>query len=231
LAAIILEKAGYDVRPLKQGIAKLIDAGFAVADETDETKQMTVQEEHRPAGEAEPESAQPAEVGPLNVGDEARPWQLVEWANSDPLNVEQLRGQVVFVRFWTDNCPYCAKSLPAIAQLAEEFRDQPVTFLGLYHSKPLGTERPWQVALDQADRWGVQFPLAYDRQWKTARSWWLDGNRRVATSSSFLLNKQGRVAHIHPGPMFFPSDAPADAAHNADFEAIRTAIRTALADG
>ena len=54
-----------------------------------------------------PEAGAPAATGPLAVGDVARPWQLAEWSGSKPLDLEDLRGRVVVVRFWTDACPYC----------------------------------------------------------------------------------------------------------------------------
>ena len=105
-----------------------------------------------------PEAGAPAATGPLAVGDVARPWQLAEWSGTKPLDLEGLRGRVVVVRFWTDACPYCTRSLPALQALAEEFRDRSVTVVGLYHAKPPGHERPWPAAVAWARRRGVSFP-------------------------------------------------------------------------
>lgn len=163
------------------------------------------------------------------VGTKAKPWSAgPEWAGSEALRLEDLRGRVVVVRFWTDTCPYCTKSLPAMQELAEEFEEEPVTFVGLYHSKPLGSERPWKAAVAHARRLGVTFPIAYDHDWKTLRAWWLDGRGRSATSASFVVAPDGTIAHVHPGPEFFPSDDPAHARANADYEAIRASIRGQL---
>ena len=175
-----------------------------------------------------PEAGAPAATGPLAVGDVARPWRLAEWSGSKPLDLEDLRGRVVVVRFWTDACPYCARSLPALQALAEEFRDRPVTFVGIYHAKPPGRERPWPAAVAWARRRGVSFPLAYDRGWATLRSWWLEGNDPAATSASFVIDRRGRVAHVHPGPEFYPTDDPSRARQDRDFRALRAAIRRAL---
>ena len=87
-----------------------------------------------------PEAGAPAATGPLAVGDVARPWRLAEWSGIEPLDLKDLRGRVVVVRFWTDACPFCARSLPALQALAEEFRDRPVTFVAIYHAKPPGRE-------------------------------------------------------------------------------------------
>ncbi len=163
------------------------------------------------------------------VGSRAPEWTVgPEWANSKSLVLSGLRGRVVVVRFWTDTCPYCEASLPAMQKLADEFRDEPVTFIGLYHSKPRGSERPWKLAVTRANELGVRFPLAYDHMWTTVSEWWLWGRSRSATSASFVIAPDGTIAFVHPGPVFFPSEDPAQQLANADFEAIRAAIRTVL---
>jgi thiol-disulfide isomerase/thioredoxin len=134
------------------------------------------------------------------------------------------------VRFWTDRCHFCAASLPAMQKLADEFRKKPVTFVGIYHSKPRGSERPWSEAVARARELGVRFPIAYDHMWKTVRAWWLDGDGRGATSSSFVVGGDGKIVFVHPGPVFCPRDDCADGQANSGYEGIRAAIRGALGD-
>jgi peroxiredoxin len=163
------------------------------------------------------------------IGTKAKEWTVgPEWANSKPLRLEDLRGRVVMVRFWTDTCPYCTASLPAMQRLADEFEGDEVTFVGFYQSKPLGSERPWEQAVARAKELGVKFPIAYDHDWETLKSWWINGKRRRATSASFVIAPSGTIAHVDPGPVFFQSDNPEDARANADYEAIRSAIRAHL---
>lgn len=178
------------------------------------------------AGQGKPSS------GADLVGTKVPEWMAgPEWAHSKPLRLRYLRGRVVMVRFWTDTCDYCAASLPAMQKLADEFRGKEVTFVGLYHSKPLGSERPWKNVVARANELGVKFPIAYDHSWKTLSQWWLEGRRRSATSASFIIARDGTVAHVHPGPVFYPSDDAAGARANADYEAIRAGIRDALRKG
>lgn len=59
---------------------------------------------HKPHSPVEPparaaeEDPEPAER-PMKVGDHVRPWRVAERANSEPLELDDLRGQVVLVRF------------------------------------------------------------------------------------------------------------------------------------
>lgn len=51
------------------------------------------------------------------IGTHAKNWTVgPEWAGSKPM---RLRGRVVVARFWTDPCPYCAASLPAMQAIAD----------------------------------------------------------------------------------------------------------------
>ncbi len=163
------------------------------------------------------------------IGARAREWTVgPEWANSKPMRLQDLRGRVVVVRFWTDTCPYCAASLPAMQTLADELRAEPVTFVGIYHSKPRGSEKPWREAVARANELGVTFPIAYDHLWRTVRAWWLNGRQGVATSATFVIDPKGKFVLVHPGPAFYSSDDPKDKEVNADYQAIRAAIRAAL---
>ena len=134
------------------------------------------------------------------------------------------------VRFWTDRCHFCSASLPAMQKLADEFRKKPVTFVGIYHSKPRGSERPWSEAVARAKELGVRFPIAYDHMWKTVRAWWLEGGQRGATSSSFVISAGGEIVFVHPGPMFCAGEDCGNAQASSDYEAIRAAIRKALVE-
>lgn len=170
-----------------------------------------------------------AQDGSELVGSQAKEWQLTDWVHSDPLTLAQLRGRVVLVRFWmSPTCPYCEATMPAIQTLSEEFKDAPVTFIGALHGKPYDQFSDMTEPTNVAKSWGVTFPLAFDREWKTQRLWWMDGKHRHATSETFLIGKDGKIVHIHPGPVFFPSDDPANAQQNRDYLEMQAAIRKAL---
>lgn len=164
------------------------------------------------------------------VGTTPPDWQLSDWVNGPAKSLAELRGQVVVVRFWTSpDCPFCAKTMPALQKLANELADQPLVVIGAYHAKPASSVPDMTAPAELATRWKVRFPLAFDREWNTLRSWWLGSAPRLATSVTFVIGKDGKIAFVHPGPVFHPSTDPDEAKQNGDYQAVRQAIVTALA--
>ena len=48
----------------------------------------------------------------------------IEWLNTQPLTMTQLRGKVVLVEFWTYTCINWRRTLPYVRAWAEKYRDQ-----------------------------------------------------------------------------------------------------------
>ena len=133
-------------------------------------------------------------------------WHVTNWMNSAPLQLADLRGKVVLVRWWTaPDCPYCRATAPALNEFYETFHTNGLEVIGFYHhksSEPLDVETVKKYAHD----FGFKFPVAIDAQWNTLHQWWLDGGRRNFTSVSFLIDKRGVIRHIHPGGEYVKGD-------------------------
>src|SRR3989338_8628837 len=140
------------------------------------------------------------------IGQPAPEWDVRDWINSKPLQLNDLRGKVVLVRFWTaPGCPFCAASAPALNEFYEKYHEQGLEVIGFYHHKspePLKTQDVKQYA----EKFGFKFSVAIDYDWKTLRNWWLDADERRWTSVSFLIDKEGIIRHIHPGGQYVKGD-------------------------
>lgn len=140
------------------------------------------------------------------IGAPAQPWHVSDWINSDPKELEDLRGRVVLVRWWTaPGCPYCRNSAPALNQFYNRYKDQGLSVIGFYHHKSRGKPDLAEVTR-QGRRLGFAFPIAIDHDWRTLRRWWLDRNDRNWTSVTFLLDHKGVIRHIHPGGQYIEGD-------------------------
>ncbi len=171
--------------------------------------------------------------GPLDgselVGQVAPEWSFSEWAHGEPRALASLRGRVVVVRFWTaPDCPFCSKTMPALQALSEELKGEPVTFVGAFHGKPNARFADLSAPRETADASGIDFPIAHDRDWKTLSAWWLEPGHRHATSVTFVIGADGRYLHVHPGPVFHPSDDPKEAEENRAYLAVAAAVRAGL---
>jgi thiol-disulfide isomerase/thioredoxin len=128
-------------------------------------------------------------------------------------------AKATLVRFWTDTCPFCARSLPQIEELRDRLGPEGFEAIGVYHPKPPRTVTDEDVVAAAA-RLGFTGPVAVDDDWSSLRSIWLTppNEGRRATSASFLVDAQGVVRFVHPGPEFVGDD----------LEEIERAIRALL---
>jgi len=102
--------------------------------------------------------------------------------------------------------------------------------VAVYHPKPPRAVDEETVAAAATER-GYHGPLAIDADWASLRAIWLDTGRRAATSASFLLDGDGVVRFVHPGPEFHPSDDPEHASCDRDDHDLRRAVIHLLLDG
>ena len=153
----------------------------------------------------------------------------LDWVNTPDNKPVKLGGKATLVRWWTDTCPSCAMSLPAIERLRKKFAKRGFQALAVYHPKP-----PRDVAADDilrmAKAMGYTGWVATDLQWKTLRRVYLGTGERRSTSVCFLLDGSGVIRYVHPGPAFGPTDDPEKQRLNQDFANITAAIESLVSE-
>ena len=164
----------------------------------------------------------PATEGSDMIGHQAGRWEVRDWINSNPLTLEELRGKVVLVRWWTaPGCPFCEASAPALNEFSQRYGDRGLVVIGFYHHK---SPTPLSVAhvKEQVRKLGLTFPVAIDPDWNTLRSWWLAKHDRGWTSVTILLDRRGVIRHVHPGGAFFKGES--------GYNSLQAKIETLLAE-
>jgi len=141
------------------------------------------------------------------IGSEAPEWSVTNWLNSKAFSLDDLRGKVILIRWWTGpECPYCAASVPYLNTWYEKYRNKGLVVIGFYHHKsPTPLTRSYVQELIK--RYEVSFPVAIDPEWHTLKRWWLDEHPRAWTSVSFLIDRGGVIRYIHPGGTYAPEEA------------------------
>jgi peroxiredoxin len=171
----------------------------------------------------------PAEGAAL-LGRPSPDWPARRWMQGGPLQLADLRGRVVLLRFFMESdCPYCRGTAPTLNALHEDLAARGLVVIGMYTPKP----RPRPVAAGEVERYvadyGFRFPVAVDEDWAALRRLWLDRVPGASfTSSSLVIDRRGVVRHVHPGGIF-AAGSP-DTRARQDYEALRAAIDAALAD-
>ncbi|NCP67152.1 redoxin domain-containing protein [bacterium] len=119
---------------------------------------------------------------------------LGPWLNSEPRgSLEELKGQVVLLKFWTFACSNCIHTLPYVQSWHEKYADQGLTILGI-HSPEFAYERKLENVEKSVKQYGLTFPIALDNDFKTWRSF----NNRY-WPAFYLLDKDGVVRYKHFG--------------------------------
>jgi peroxiredoxin len=159
------------------------------------------------------------------VGRPAPPLELKQWLNSKPLDMSDLRGNVVLLRWWTQGCPFCEATAPALRKLHDQYGARGLRIIAVYHPKPPGAV---DVAVVERDMEKKQFtyPVAIDTDWSALKRLWL-GQERDYTSVSFLVDRKGIIRYVHPGGEFHEGTQggfPRHESCNRDYHAIETEI-------
>lgn len=118
---------------------------------------------------------------------------LEAWINSEPLTLEELRGQVVLVDFWTYSCINCIRTFPYITDWYEKYNDQGFEIIGV-HSPEFEFEKKFENVEKAAQDFGLKYPIALDNEFST---WKAFQNRYWP--AHYLIDKEGRIQYTHFG--------------------------------
>ena len=127
-----------------------------------------------------------AEMRPVSA--QAAAPQLVLQTDNGPIDLSQLRGQVVYVDFWASWCGPCRKSFPWLNDMQARYGKDGLKIVAINLDKDRA----------QAERfledYAPRFTIAFDPQANSARAFVVKG-----MPSSYLIDRNGNVVHAHVG--------------------------------
>ncbi|MCA9911335.1 MAG: redoxin domain-containing protein [Anaerolineae bacterium] len=116
------------------------------------------------------------------------------WLNTDrPLRLQDLRGSVVLLEFWTFDCINCIHTLPYVQGWHETYADQGLVTIGVHYPE-FHYEHDVQNVRAAAERLGVTYPIALDNDGAT----WNAYNQRY-WPTVYLIDKQGNIRYLAIG--------------------------------
>jgi len=118
------------------------------------------------------------------------------WLQSDVASLEELRGQVVAVQFWTFGCSNCKATLGHMQDWYSRYRDQGFEVVGI-HAPEFSHEAEVDNIVEAAAELGVTWPIALDTQKHTFHDW--QEGPRGFWPRVYLLDRDGNVRYDHRG--------------------------------
>lgn len=134
-------------------------------------------------------------AGPT-VGDQGQAPEFAgidQWLNSPPLKMEELRGKVVLVDFWTYSCINCVNTLPYVKQWHEKYKDQGLVVVGV-HTPEFPFEKATANVQAALKRFDIRYPVAQDNAYATWSAF-----RNQYWPATYLIDANGRVVYRHFG--------------------------------
>ena len=104
------------------------------------------------------------------------------------LRLSELKGQVVMINFWATWCGPCRQEMPLLEQIHSKYEPLGFTMLGVNVEPDSAAAQAWLKNIP------VSFPILFDRKSEVSSSFGVE-----AMPSSVLIDREGRVRHVHRG--------------------------------
>ena len=118
---------------------------------------------------------------------------IVGWVNTQPFTLEELRGKVVLVDFWTYSCINCLRTLPHLRSWHEKYSPKGLVVLGV-HSPEFDFEKIEDNVREAVVRERVTWPVALDNGFETWRAY-----RNRYWPRKYLIDADGIVRYDRIG--------------------------------
>ncbi len=135
---------------------------------------------------------------PTTLPDLGKARELTEldgWLQTDIGSLEELRGKVVVVEFWTFGCINCKHTLPRLQQLYAEHRGDDFEIVGV-HSPEFDYEKDPEAISVAAQELGVTWPIALDTRKKNFFAW---QGSPAYWPRIYVLDRNGHIRFDHIG--------------------------------
>lgn len=118
---------------------------------------------------------------------------ITAWINSPPLTLDQLKGKVVLIDFWTYSCINCIRTFPYLRRWYETYKDKNFLIIGV-HTPEFEFEKNEKNVKDAVKRFQLMYPIAMDNQYQTWQAFY-----NSYWPAHYLIDQNGIVREVHFG--------------------------------
>jgi thiol-disulfide isomerase/thioredoxin len=127
-------------------------------------------------------------VTATDIGQIAPPFSLPTLQHEQPTSLSQFAGKVVYLDFWASWCAPCRTSFPLLNQLHQKLKAQGFEVIAINLDEDKAN----------ADKFLHEFPVNFTVL-RDTQGTWADQYVVESMPTSFIIDKQGIVQHIHHG--------------------------------
>ncbi|MBS3127688.1 redoxin domain-containing protein [Candidatus Woesearchaeota archaeon] len=109
------------------------------------------------------------------------------------LKLQDLRGKVVLIDFWTYTCINCIRTLPHVTEWYNKYHDDGLVVIGV-HTPEFAFEKKYENVLAAVQEHAILYPVVQDNDYKTWRAF----NNRY-WPAKYLIDKDGFIRYTHFG--------------------------------
>jgi DNA-binding beta-propeller fold protein YncE len=136
----------------------------------------------------------------------------LDWINtSEPIALNDLKGKVVVLDFWTYGCINCIHVIPDLKRLEEEYPNELVV-IGV-HSAKFSNEGVTENLVDIVQRYGLTHPVVNDSEFQIWNQW-----GATAWPTTALVDPAGRTVGIRSGEGVYDALKPVIDSLIAEFD-------------
>jgi len=141
-----------------------------------------------------PQEKNPTGRSPAPEAGRAGPDFLLETPQGGTLRLSDLQGSPVLLNFWASWCPPCRREMPELVEAYSRYRDDGLVIVGV------DLQEPDDIVLAFAEDFGIEFPLAVDRDGELQDVWRLGGPIQ-GLPTSYFIDSTGVVRDVFYGPL------------------------------
>lgn len=113
---------------------------------------------------------------------------ISNWLNSNPLTLEQLKGKVVLLEFWSHTCPNCLKSIPSVKKWDSKYPKDKLMIIGVH--VPLRGANSLEDIKQAVAVHDIKYPVALDDKLQTTKIY---NVHQLPTF--YLIDQNGKVVY------------------------------------
>src|SRR3989338_8304440 len=118
---------------------------------------------------------------------------ITGWINTKLLTMEDLKGKVVLVDFWTYTCINCLRTLPYIKEWHEKYAKHGLVIVGI-HTPEFEFEKDIRNVKDAVKRHKIKHPIALDSNYEMFKAY-----NNHYWPRKYLIDADGKIVYDHIG--------------------------------